>query len=98
PPSCPRFPYTTLFRSDLPSDKELRRRAELGLGLTRPELSVLSAWVKMYVFRELMAGDPKALPRRAELLHSYFPPIIEERYGDDRSEEHTSELQSREKL
>ncbi len=78
-----RFSGRTREALDLPSDKELRRRADLGLGLTRPELAVLSAWVKMFVFRELMADQPKALPRYAEMLRSYFPPILQERYAAD---------------
>ncbi|HHO50464.1 MAG TPA: hypothetical protein ENK18_06205 [Deltaproteobacteria bacterium] len=68
---------------DLPSNDELERRAELGLGLTRPELAVLSAWVKMYVSRELMAGNPKTLPGYRELLHTYFPERIQRQYADD---------------
>jgi len=67
----------------LPGDKELRRRAELGLGLTRPELSVLSSWVKMFVFRELMAGTPKDLPNYETFLTSYFPGAVRERFMDD---------------
>ncbi len=68
---------------DLPDEEELARRAEAGLGLTRPELAVLSAWVKMYVFRELMAADPTALPGYADMLTRYFPQAIQERYPDD---------------
>jgi glutamate dehydrogenase len=67
----------------LPSDKELAGRAEAGSGLTRPELAVLSAWVKMYVFRELMRGTPKALPGYATLLIHYFPTELRERYAND---------------
>ncbi len=64
---------TTRDALRLPTDKELARRAETGAGLTRPELSVLSAWVKMYVYRELVAGNPKALPGFDDLLLTYFP-------------------------
>jgi len=68
---------------NLPDDIELARRAEVGEGLTRPELAVLSAWVKMYVFQELMKYKPKQLPGYHELLHTYFPQRIQESYPDD---------------
>ena len=68
---------------NLPDDAELARRAELGLGLTRPELSVLSAWVKMFVFNQLMAAKPKKLPGYRELLHNYFPVRVRESFPDD---------------
>lgn len=76
------FPVTRR-QLNLPSDKEVRRRAEAGLGLTRPELAVLSAWVKMYVYRELLAGDPKELPGYEKLLFEYFPVAVREPYADD---------------
>ena len=68
---------------NLPDDAELARRAELGEGLTRPELAVLSAWVKMYVFEKLIAAKPKNLPGYRELLHNYFPRCIQESYPED---------------
>src|SRR5690606_30523637 len=67
---------------NLPSDAELARRAEAGEGLTRPELAVLSAWVKMFVSRELNKGDPRRLPNYDELLFSYFPKTSQERWPD----------------
>jgi glutamate dehydrogenase len=67
----------------LPTDKELAKRAEAGLGLTRPELSVLQAWVKMYVYRELLRGDPKALPGYDELLVGYFPNELQKTFAKD---------------
>jgi glutamate dehydrogenase len=68
---------------DLPSSAELEERAAEGTGLTRPELAVLGAHVKMYVYRELMAGDPKAIPGYERLLMDYFPERIVAEYGDD---------------
>ncbi|MCO4744992.1 MAG: NAD-glutamate dehydrogenase [Proteobacteria bacterium] len=67
----------------LPSENEINRRAETGAGLTRPELAVLSSWVKQYVFRELCAGEPKALPGYDELLLGYFPDKLVETYEAD---------------
>jgi glutamate dehydrogenase len=68
---------------DLPSSSEIAQRAAQGEGLTRPELAVLGAYVKMFVYRELMAGEPKAIPGYDDLLVSYFPAAVRERYLDD---------------
>ncbi len=58
----------------LPDDAELRRRAQAGKGLTRPELSVLLAYAKLDLKAELLASylpdDPYFLPA----LAGYFPP------------------------
>ncbi|MBA2321528.1 MAG: NAD-glutamate dehydrogenase, partial [Deltaproteobacteria bacterium] len=62
----------------LPSEEEIAARAAAGEGLTRPELAVLQAWVKMYVRREMLAGDPTQLPGYDALLVSYFPKRMRE--------------------
>ncbi|MCA9569638.1 MAG: NAD-glutamate dehydrogenase, partial [Myxococcales bacterium] len=67
----------------LPTDAELANRAESGVGLTRPELAVLSAWVKMFVYRELLTGSPKSIPGYDKLLFEYFPAAVREPYADD---------------
>ncbi len=68
---------------NLPDDAELKRRAAAGLGLTRPELAVLSAWVKMYVYTHLMAGTPRALTGYQQALFTYFPGPVRQRFADD---------------
>lgn len=68
---------------DLPSHAELTERAARGEGLTRPELAVLGAYVKMYVYRELMAGKPKKIPGFSQMLREYFPKRIQKDYGQD---------------
>ncbi len=67
----------------LPSDDDLKRRAAQGLGLTRPELSVLQAHVKMHVFKMLMQEDPKVIPGFDRILLEYFPKAARERFGAD---------------
>ncbi|GAB7193270.1 NAD-glutamate dehydrogenase [Kineococcus sp. NUM-3379] len=66
----------------LPSAAEVDRRAREGLGLTVPELSVLSAYAKIGLAGAVLAGD---LPDEAwvsrELL-GYFPRELVERFGD----------------
>ncbi len=66
----------------LPDDDELHRRAAEGEGLTRPELAVLSAWVKIHVARSLQPHAER-LPGYRQLLHSYFPARIRADYPDD---------------
>jgi glutamate dehydrogenase len=69
---------------DLPSDEELARRAEAKLGLTRPELATLQAWLKMWANRELLhKADPKAFSRYSDYLVNYFPKDIQARYPRD---------------
>lgn len=71
----------------LPEDDELRRRAEAGEGLTRPELAVLSAYVKRYVYAELIAsGRARELEGYAGFLTNYFPKRIQEAYPRDIAE------------
>jgi len=68
---------------NLPTNEEMVQRASDGKGLTRPELAVLSAWVKIYVKRELMTGGPKNLPGYTKLLHTYFPKRVRESWPAD---------------
>jgi glutamate dehydrogenase len=67
----------------LPSDDDVRRRAATGMGLTRPELSVLQAHVKMHVFKMLMQEDTAVIPGFDKILRNYFPPAVRERFGAD---------------
>ena len=67
----------------LPSDDDLRARSADGLGLTRPELALISSHVKRYVFGALMKGDPKELAGYDKLLAEYFPKHIQDTYAGD---------------
>jgi glutamate dehydrogenase len=66
----------------LPTHDELSRRATLGRGLTRPELCVLAAHVKMHVFNELSSGSPAEIPDFDSRVISYFPSEIQRDYRD----------------
>jgi glutamate dehydrogenase len=57
----------------LPDDSELRRRAQAGRGLTRPELAVLLAYAKLDLKAELLAGDLPDDPHFLPELSGYFP-------------------------
>ena len=66
----------------LPSRRALAERERLGEGLTRPELAILLAYVKMGIYRRLLETD---VPEEVALEHyltDYFPSVLDERYGD----------------
>jgi glutamate dehydrogenase len=67
---------------NLPSNEDLLNRMARGKGLTRPELAVLAAHVKMHVYKALLADDPAHIPGFHDLVLAYFPGPIRERFGD----------------
>ena len=70
----------------LPMDEELTRRHKIGLGLTRPELAVIAAHVKMHIFKDLQHIDPAKIPNFRDKVRSYFPKLIQERYPTELQE------------
>ncbi|MFT5686823.1 MAG: glutamate dehydrogenase, partial [Myxococcota bacterium] len=64
----------------LPTHDELSRRASKGL--TRPELCVLAAHVKMHVFNDLTSGSPEEIPDFDRRVIGYFPAEIQRDYRD----------------
>ncbi|ADT98657.1 NAD-glutamate dehydrogenase [Mycolicibacterium gilvum] len=67
----------------LPSEKEILRRTEAGLGLTSPELATLMAHVKLALKDDLLAGELPDQEVFASRLPSYFPTTLRERFGPD---------------
>jgi glutamate dehydrogenase len=67
----------------LPDDSELRRRAQTGKGMTRPELSVLLAYAKLDLKAELIASDLPDDPYFLPELNSYFPKEAVARLPDE---------------
>ncbi len=65
----------------LPSDKEIRRRTEVGLGLTSPELATLMAHVKLALKEQVLATDLPDQDVFSSRLPSYFPSQLRERFG-----------------
>ncbi|MGL5857128.1 MAG: NAD-glutamate dehydrogenase [Angustibacter sp.] len=66
----------------LPSDAQIARRQEAGLGLTSPEFSVLVAYAKNTLGDQLLASELPDDPWFATMLRSYFPAELVRRYGD----------------
>ena len=64
----------------LPSDKEIRRRTEVGLGLTSPELATLMAHVKLALKDEVLASDLPDQDVFAARLPAYFPAPLRDHF------------------
>ncbi|CAN5774854.1 NAD-glutamate dehydrogenase [soil metagenome] len=67
----------------LPSNKEIRRRTEMGLGLTSPELATLMAQVKLALKDDLLASDLPDQEVFAARLPEYFPAQLRDHFGPE---------------
>ena len=65
----------------LPSAKEIRRREEIGAGLTSPELATLMAHVKLALKEQVLASDLPDQETFAARLPRYFPTPLREAFG-----------------
>ena len=66
----------------LPTGKQLDERRRTGVGLTRPELAVLLAYVKMGLYRRLLETDLPDDEQLERYLVEYFPALLQERVPD----------------
>nr|WP_086938601.1 NAD-glutamate dehydrogenase [Thaumasiovibrio occultus] len=64
----------------LPDDEALLAREKEGLGLTRPEHSVLLAYAKMVLKEQLVSDHIAENPYFARYLPGYFPKELQEHY------------------
>jgi glutamate dehydrogenase len=64
----------------LPSDETFGERRAAGLGLTSPELAVVLAYSKIWLYDELLASSLPDDPWVATALERYFPMALRERY------------------
>ncbi|KAA1251011.1 NAD-glutamate dehydrogenase [Mycobacterium simiae] len=67
----------------LPSEKEITRRAEAGIGLTSPELATLMAHVKLSLKEDVLATELPDQDVFASRLPEYFPRPLRERFTPD---------------
>ncbi len=67
----------------LPSDKEIRRRLDAGIGLTSPELATLMAHVKLALKGQLLGGDLPDQDAFAARLPSYFPVKLRDQFSSE---------------
>ena len=66
----------------LPSDEELNERASNGLGLTRPELSVLISYSKIDLKEALLKSQVPDDEYLAREMETAFPALLAEKFGD----------------
>lgn len=66
----------------LPSAKELAERKASGHGLTRPELSVLLAYTKIAIKKEVLKSNLTDDPYLKELQETAFPSSVRKKYRD----------------
>ena len=67
----------------LPSEKEIRRRTEVGLGLTSPELATLMAHVKLELKDQVLASELPDQEVFAARLPRYFPSRLGDEFGSE---------------
>ncbi|TCS64828.1 NAD-glutamate dehydrogenase [Varunaivibrio sulfuroxidans] len=67
----------------LPDDETLNERALVGKGLTRPEVSVLMSYSKIWLYDELLASDVPEDKYLADDLVRYFPTPLQGAYAND---------------
>ena len=67
----------------LPSKKEIRRRTEVGIGLTSPELATLMAHVKLALKDDVLASDLPDQEVFASRLPLYFPTRLRDDFSSD---------------
>jgi NAD-specific glutamate dehydrogenase len=65
----------------LPTDKEIRRRQDIGAGLTSPELATLMAHVKLALKEQVLASDLPDQEVFAARLPGYFPAPLREGFS-----------------
>jgi glutamate dehydrogenase len=66
----------------LPSEEALKDRRKQGRGLTRPELSLLLAYSKIWLYNQLIHSDVPEDRYLSSELDRYFPEQVRSRYGD----------------
>jgi glutamate dehydrogenase len=66
----------------LPGDTEIERRYDVGLGLKSPEISVLVAYAKLGLKKDLLHSALPDEPWFQATLTKYFPNPIREKYQD----------------
>ena len=66
----------------LPDDEEIDQRREKNLGLTRPEIAILTSYTKNYAFAEILGTELPDLPALESVLFRYFPASLGARFPE----------------
>lgn len=67
----------------LPSRKEIEKRQNDRISLTRPELCVMLAYSKMDIYNHILASDLVKDKYFEHELFSYFPKLMQEKFADE---------------
>ena len=67
----------------LPDDETVEDRMKGGIGLTRPELSVLISYAKIVLYDELLESELPDDPYLLQDLRDYFPTPLRKTYGGE---------------
>jgi glutamate dehydrogenase len=67
----------------LPGIKEIDRRISEGEGLTRPELALMGAFVKLLVYADLVEAKQIDMEGLRPYLRNYFPEQLQRRFGKE---------------
>ncbi len=67
----------------LPGDVEIAERQKTGKGLTRPELSVLLAYAKLWLYQKILDSALPDDPALDSDVSLYFPEILRRTYAKD---------------
>lgn len=70
----------------LPSDDDLADRMAKGMGLTRPELAILTAYGKMVLKERLVTPEISDNPYFQQLLTGAFPAVLQQKFGKEISQ------------
>jgi glutamate dehydrogenase len=65
----------------LPTTEEIAERRKAGEGLTRPELAIILAYGKIWLYRALINSNVPEDPYLSTELTRYFPPPVQKRYA-----------------
>ena len=70
-------------RDGLPDEAEIDERASSKVGLTRPELAICSAALKMWIKEEIRQSNLCKDTSLARFLMSYFPAYVREKFKEE---------------
>jgi glutamate dehydrogenase len=65
----------------LPSDEEIADRRKAGEGLTRPELAIVLAYGKIWLYKALINSNVPEDPYLSSELNRYFPDPVQRRFA-----------------
>jgi glutamate dehydrogenase len=66
----------------LPGEEEISERKAAHAGLVAPELAIVMAYTKIYLYGQLLESDLPEDPYLSHDLERYFPPPLPERYAE----------------